>query len=51
MDELRELMKYRFDRAVETLTVAQALLENGNYRDANNRSYYAAYYAMKAVYA
>lgn len=50
-DELRELMKYRFDRAVETLTVAHALLENGNYRDANNRSYYAAYYAMKAVYA
>lgn len=50
-NELRELMKYRFDRAEETLKVAQALLESGNYRDANNRSYYAAYYAMKAVYA
>lgn len=50
-NEMQELMKYRFNRAVETLTVAQALLENGNYRDANNRSYYAVYYAIKAVYA
>lgn len=49
-DELRELMKYRLDRAVETLAVAHGLLENGNYKDANNRSYYAAYYAMRAVY-
>ena len=50
-NEMQELMKYRFNRAVETLTVARALLENGNYRDANNRSYYAVYYAIKAVYA
>lgn len=49
-DELRELMKYRLDRVVETLAVAHGLLENGNYKDANNRSYYAAYYAMRAVY-
>lgn len=49
-DELRELMKYHLDRAVETLAVAHGLLENGNYKDANNRSYYAAYYAMRAVY-
>lgn len=50
-NEMKELGKYRMDRAVETLEVARKLLESGNYRDANNRSYYAAFYAMKAVYA
>lgn len=49
-DEIIELLKYRFERAVETLEVAKELFNNGRYRDANNRSYYAAYYAMKAVY-
>lgn len=49
-DEVKELLKYRFSRAVETLEVAKELFANERYRDANNRSYYAAYYAMKAVY-
>lgn len=49
-NEMRELLKYRYDRAVETLEVAKELFENGKYKDANNRSYYAAYYAMRAVY-
>lgn len=49
-DEMKELLKYRFERAKETLEVAKSLLENGKYKDANNRSYYAAYYAMRAVY-
>ena len=49
-DEVKELLKYRFERAVETLEVAEFLYEAGKYRDSNNRSYYAAYYAMKAVY-
>lgn len=31
--------------------MAKELLEKGRYKDANNRSYYAAYYAMRAVYA
>lgn len=48
--EMEELLKYRFARAVETLEVAQSLFDNGKYRDANNRSYYAAFYAIKAVY-
>lgn len=48
--EIQELCQYRYDRAVETLDVAKSLLMNEKYRDANNRSYYAAYYAMKAVY-
>ena len=49
-NEIRELLKYRYDRAVETLEVAKELFKNGKYKDANNRSYYAAYYAMRAVY-
>lgn len=49
-NEMKELLKYRFGRAKETLEVARSLLEHGKYKDANNRSYYAAYYAMRAVY-
>ncbi|WP_270560806.1 HEPN domain-containing protein [Eisenbergiella tayi] len=43
-------MKYRFDRAVETLEVAKELYASGKFRDSNNRSYYAAFYAIKAIY-
>ena len=48
--EMQELLKYRFDRAVETLEVAKELYASGKFRDSNNRSYYAAYYAIKAIY-
>ena len=49
-NELLELLKYHHDRAVEILEVAKELFKNGKFKDANNRSYYAAYYAMRAVY-
>lgn len=49
-NEMKELLKYRFERAEETLEVAKELFDKGKYKDANNRSYYAAYYAMRAVY-
>ena len=49
-NEMLELLRYRYDRAVETLEVAKELFEKCKYKDANNRSYYAAYYAMRAVY-
>ena len=45
-----ELLKYRYQQAVETLEVAKELFAKGKFKDANNRSYYAAYYAMRAVY-
>lgn len=48
--ESQELVKYRFERAEELVEVARELIEMGKYKDANNRSYYAAFYAMKAVY-
>lgn len=49
--EIMELVLYRINRSNETLDVARELFNMGRYRDANNRSYYAAYYAMKAVYS
>lgn len=48
--EVSELLKYRLNRAKETLKVAKTLLDSGNYKDSNNRSYYAAFYAMKSIY-
>ena len=48
--EMQELLIYRFDRAVETLEVAKELYASGKFRDSNNRSYYAAFYAIKAIY-
>ena len=51
MDKERlELLKYRLTRAKEVLEVARELFHQNKYKDANNRSYYAAYYAMRAVY-
>lgn len=49
--EIKELATYRLNRAFETLDVAKTLLVNGKYKDANNRSYYAVFYGIKAVYA
>lgn len=47
---MTELLRYRYERAVETLEVAKELFANGKYKDANNRSYYAVFYAVRAVY-
>lgn len=47
---MAELLRYRYERAVETLEVAKELFANGKYKDANNRSYYAVFYAVRAVY-
>lgn len=49
--EIKELATYRLNRAFETLEAAKTLLVNGKYKDANNRSYYAVFYGIKAVYA
>lgn len=47
---MKELLGYRLNRARETLEIAHELYNHDKYRDANNRSYYAAFYAMKAVF-
>lgn len=50
-DKKEELCLYRMKRAKETLQVAMECYDNKHYMDAMNRSYYAAFYAVKAVLA
>ncbi len=50
-DKNKELSKYRLSNAKETLNVADDCLKNAHYRDSINRSYYAAFYATRAVLA
>lgn len=45
------LAKYRYELAKETLANAKLCIDNQFYRDAINRSYYTAFYAVRAVLA
>ena len=40
---------YRIERAREDLDAAHLLFDNGSYRIANNRAYYAIFHALRAV--
>ena len=52
LDERRvDLCNYRMKNSEDSLTAAEDCLEKGLYRDAINRSYYAAFYAIKALLA
>ena len=46
-----ELSQYRIQEAKESLKVAEHCLREWWYKDSINRSYYAAFYAIKAVLA
>lgn len=46
-----DLCKYRIEQAKESLKASQIMLENNMIKDAINRSYYAVFYALKAVLA
>jgi uncharacterized protein (UPF0332 family) len=51
-DERRiDLCRYRLKNSADSLTVAEDCFEKGLYKDAINRSYYAAFYAVKALLA
>ena len=50
-DKDRDLSVYRLSLAEETLANAKLCMDNQFYRDCINRSYYAAFYAIKAVLA
>ena len=50
-DKKEDLCIYRIRNAVETLGVAALCLESQHYKDSINRSYYAAFYAIRAVLA
>ncbi len=52
MDEMKKnLSIYRLNLAKETLANAKLSFDNHFYRDCINRSYYAAFYAIKAILA
>lgn len=54
MDEetIQGFAKYRLSKAKETLKTAENILKMGNdYVSANNRAYYAIFYAIRAVLA
>lgn len=45
------LCLYRLNQAQETLEVANECYQNNHYKDSINRSYYAAFYSIKAILA
>lgn len=47
----RELSDYRLHQAEESLEVAKNCYDNKFYKDSINRSYYSAFYSIKAVLA
>ena len=50
-DKVKDLCLYRYRDALETLEAARLCYAHEHYKDAVNRSYYAAFYAVKAVLA
>lgn len=51
-DNRREdLSRYRMNTAEETMDAARICMDGKHYKDAVNRSYYATFYAVKAVLA
>lgn len=46
-----DFSKYRLERAKETLKTAKVIFEIKDYASANNRAYYAIFYAIRAVLA
>ena len=47
----KDYARYRLERAGEDLEVARLLFDNGSYRAANNRAYYAIFHSLRAVLA
>ncbi len=46
-----DLVRYRIETAKSDLKSADILVKEGEYRGANNRSYYAIYHAISAIHA
>jgi uncharacterized protein (UPF0332 family) len=47
--EQNDYIKYRLERATETLNDARLLAENGRWNSSINRLYYACFYAVSAL--
>ncbi len=51
-ETIESFVKYRLDKAKETLQTAKKIFEDGkDFTSANNRAYYAIFYAIRAVLA
>jgi uncharacterized protein (UPF0332 family) len=50
-EQLRALVQYRLEQAVETLREANLLLDQNAWRGAQNRAYYAMFYAVHSLLA
>ena len=48
---MKELSKYRFETALESLEDAKLMYEHGRYKNALNRAYYSIFHAIRAVNA
>jgi len=48
-DDIKVLIKYRINRAKETLLEVENLIKLGYFNTAVNRIYYACYYAVRAL--
>ena len=51
LNKNEDLCLYRINAALETLETAKTCIDIKHYKDAINRSYYASFYAIKAVLA
>ena len=48
---IKDLSKYRYETGVEALEDAKIMYENGRYKNALNRAYYAVFHCIRAVNA
>ena len=46
---MRDLMRYRLEKAGEAIAEAEENIEHGHYATSLNRSYYAIFHAMRAA--
>lgn len=48
-EEMRILSGYRYENSLEAIEDARLMYENGRYKNALNRAYYAIFHAIRAV--
>jgi len=48
-ERIKELSKYRYESSIEDLSDAKLMYDNGRYKNALNRAYYAIFHSIRAV--
>ena len=51
MEHSKDISKYRYEKAVQCLETAKAMIALNDYKSAANRSYYCVFHAMRSVLA